>query len=104
MMNVFRGKISELPVNNLIYGWIFLGIWFSENINGRTLCRPSIALTFSSNICIIPGRLLPSRACFRLYRCNKNSTKYSVIENNSKEMLKNLFVNKKKSNFGVNFF
>jgi len=56
------------------YGWVFLGMGFSKNVNGRTFSNPSIALTFSSNICIIPDRLLPSRACFRLYgqgKCNE---------------------------------
>lgn len=91
-------KISELYANE-VFGWIFLGIEFSENINGRILCCPPIALTFSSNAYIIPDRLLPSRACFRLYRRGKSSEKCSIIENNSKNKQKNLFVNKKISNF-----
>jgi hypothetical protein len=64
--------------------WIFKGIKFSENNNGWDLYNPSIALTFSSNIRIIPNRLLPSRACFRLYRHCKNITIYSTIENYNK--------------------
>ena len=64
--------------------WIFKGIKFSKNNNGWALYKPSIALTFSSNICIIPDRLLPSRACFRLYRHRKNITIASTIENNNK--------------------
>ena len=65
-------------------GWGFRGMKFSENINGWTFHKPSIELTFSSNICTIPDRLLPSRACFRLYRCYKNNTMNSIIENNLK--------------------
>ena len=64
--------------------WIFLGIKFSENNKGWALYHPSFVLTFSSNICIIPDRLLPSRACFRLYRRCKNNTISSTIENNNK--------------------
>jgi len=65
-------------------GWGFRGMKFSENINGWTFHKPSIELTFSSNICIIPDRLLPSRACFRLYRCGKGNKINSTIENNTK--------------------
>jgi hypothetical protein len=53
---------------NKICGWVFLGMAFSKNINGQIFNNPSIELTFSSNICDIPDRLLPSRACFRLGR------------------------------------
>ena len=56
-----------------IFGWVFLGMGFSKNINGRILCNPSIALTFLSNIRVIPDRLLPSRACFRLRGRRKDS-------------------------------
>jgi len=64
--------------------WIFKGIKFSENNNGWNFYTPSIALTFSSNIYIIPDRLLPSRACFRFYRHSKNITINSTIENKYK--------------------
>lgn len=94
MINVY----DEIQVRQ-ICGWIFLGMVFSENINGRIFYRPSIALTFSSNACIIPDRLLPSRACFRLYRCDKNNEKCLIIKNNSKNKQKNLFVNKNISIF-----
>jgi len=47
---------------------------FSKNTNGQFFFKLSIALTFLSNICIIPDRLLPSRACFRLYWPCKNKT------------------------------
>jgi hypothetical protein len=63
LMRSWSEKIIDTAVYQTVikfYGWIFLGMEFSENINGRTLCRPSIELTFSSNICIIPDRLLPS--------------------------------------------
>jgi hypothetical protein len=71
--------------------WIFKGIEFSEKNNGWTFDKPSIALTFSSNICIIPDRLLPSRACFRLYKHRKNNTIKSTIENNDKNSEIDLF-------------
>jgi hypothetical protein len=97
-MDTFIDKTFEMPVYQ-IYGWVFSGMEFSENINGRILSGPSIALTFSSNICIIHGRLLPSRACFRLYRCNESSAKFSMVKNKLKNLLKNLFVIKKIYNF-----
>ena len=83
-------------MENEINRWVFLGMKFSENINGWTLHRPSIALTFSSNICIIPGRLLPGRACFRLYRRSKDKTINSISEMNNvkkfaQQILKNYF-------------
>jgi len=67
------------------YRWVFKGMKFSKNINGWTLYEPSIVLTFSSNICIIPDRLLPSRACFRLYRQCKDNTIYSITDNKKKK-------------------
>jgi hypothetical protein len=63
-----------------IFVWVFSGMGFSENINGRTFYSPSIALTFSSNICIIPEPLLPSRACFRLYRQDKSNKNFSTVK------------------------
>ena len=60
--------------------WVFLGMEFSKNVNGRTLSYPSIALTFSSNICIIPDRLLPSRACFCLCRQGKGNEFYPSVK------------------------
>ena len=74
-----RKCLMEKEINR----WVFLGMKFSENINGWTLHMPSIALTFSSNICIIPGRLLPGRACFRLYRRSKDKTINSISEMNN---------------------
>ena len=62
----------------------FRGMKFSKNITGRTLNKPAGALTFSSNIRIIPDRLLPGKACFSLYRCRKVNTIVSKIENNTK--------------------
>ena len=67
-------------------GWVFLGMEFSKNINGQILGNPSIALTFLSNICMIPDRLLPSRACFRLYRQGKGSAKYPTVKKEYKKI------------------
>jgi hypothetical protein len=63
-----------------VCGWVFSGMEFSENINGRTFYSPSIALTFSSNICIIPDKLPPGRACFRLYRQDKSNENFSITK------------------------
>ena len=65
----------------------FSGMKFSKNINGRIFCNPSIALTFLSNICIIPDRLLLSRACFRLYRRHKDSENYTIEKNICKKIV-----------------
>jgi len=64
-----------------IYDWVFLGMEFNKNINGQIL---SIALTFSSNICIIPGRLLLS---FRLYRHSKSNAKNQIAKKSCKKIV-----------------
>ena len=69
-----------------ICGWVFEGMKFSKNINGWTFSKTSIELTFLSNICMIPDRLLPGSACFRLYRCSKDSTKYPTMKKECKKM------------------
>jgi hypothetical protein len=80
--------------------WVFKGMVFSKNINGWTLYKPSIALTFSSNICIIPDRLIQSRACFRLYRLCKDNKKNPILDNMNELFCKQknaIFVNPKKN-------
>jgi len=91
--------------NRLVYSWtdkivdiavypaickdwdrVFSGMMFSKNINGRIFCNPSTALTFLSNICIIPDRLLPSRACFRLYRHHKDNENYQTGKRSRKNI------------------
>jgi hypothetical protein len=82
------------------YGQVFLGIEFSKIINGWILTYPSDELTFSSNTCIIPDRLLPSRACFRLYRLDKSSENYKKVKINCKKfvnLLKNYYFCKLKT-------
>jgi len=80
---VYSETFGIYSVGRQICGWVFSGMVFNKNINGRTLFNPSIALTFSSNVCIIPDRLLPSRACFRLYRQGKGSAKYEISKKKS---------------------
>ena len=75
---------------NQIFGWVFSGMVFSKNINGWTSWRPSIALTFSSNIRAIPDKLLPSRACFRLTRRHKFKTKFINCEIRSKKFVRQM--------------
>jgi hypothetical protein len=65
--------------------WVFRGMKFSKNINGWSMNKPPIEWTLLSNICNIPDRLLPSRACFHLYRLCKGNTIKLSIENNTKE-------------------
>ena len=79
-------NVAVYQTVNRISGWVFLGMEFSKNINGQILCNPSIALTFLSNICMIPDRLLPSSACFRLYRQGKGSAKYPTMKKECKKI------------------
>ena len=75
-----------------IFGWVFLGMEFSKNINGQILRNPSIALTFLSNIRAIPDRLLPS---FRLSGHHKDSAKVLLSEKKTTlfvyQLIKNYF-------------
>ena len=65
---------------------VFSGMKFSKNINGQIFCNPSTSLTFLSNICIIPDRLLPGRACFRLYRHNRDNENYPTGKRSRKNI------------------
>ena len=56
----------------------------SKNIKGIAL-NHSFDLTFFSVICIIPDKLLPSRACFRLYRRCKNKIKLLTFKKSTKK-------------------
>jgi hypothetical protein len=83
----------------VICGWVFEGMMFSKNINGWTVNKPPIELTFLSNICMIPHRVLPGRACFRLYRRGKDNEIYSTIECQTKNHTKNRLHHLKKDYF-----
>jgi hypothetical protein len=85
-MSVFKGKISDMFVKQIL-DWVFLGIMFSKNINGWILCCPPIVLIFSSNTCIIPDRLLPSRVCFPLYRRDKDNENYPTLKKNYEKIV-----------------
>ena len=59
----------------------FFQAWTSTKISMDDFCVwSSIELTFLSKFCIIPDRLLPSRACLRLYRQGKGKTDKSKIK------------------------
>jgi hypothetical protein len=90
---------TKCIVEHDISHWVFEGMRFSKNINGWTVNKPSIELTFLSNICIIPDRLLPSRACFRLYRCGNDNEIYSTIECKAKKHTKKRLHRLKKDYF-----